>query len=148
MIYFEDFAEGDIREFGDITVTHDMIIEYATKYDPQPMHLDEEAGKASILGGLAASGIHTASLMMRMLCDDLLLHAASLGSPGVDELRWEVPVRPGDRLHARRTVKAVRASKANPRMGIVTLFVEVFNEQGRVMWMEAASMFARKETAA
>lgn len=148
MLYFEDFAVGDTRDFGDITLTREMIVDFAGKYDPQPMHLDEEAGRASILGGMAASGIHTASLMMRMLCDDLLLKAASLGSPGVDELRWEVPVRPGDRLRARRTVKAVRASKSHPHMGIVTLFVEVFNQNGRVMWMEAASMFARREKAA
>ncbi len=95
MRFFEDFLEGDSIELGSHQVTEASIVEFARAYDPQPFHVDPEQARSSIYGGLIASGWHTAGIYMRMLVDQLLRDTASLGSPGIDELRWYVPVRPG-----------------------------------------------------
>ena len=101
--YWEDFYQGQVRESGGYSLSEQEIIDFARKYDPQPFHTDKDKAAQSVFGGLIASGWQTASLCMRMLCDLYLLDAASLGSPGVDEVRWVKPVRPGDTLHLKTT---------------------------------------------
>src|SRR5690242_11639548 len=98
MLYFEDMKPGDKMELGTYTVTREEILEFANKFDPQPFHINEDAAKKSMFGGLIASGWHTASICMRLYVDAILSKSMSLGSPGVDELRWKRPVRPGDVL--------------------------------------------------
>ena len=145
MRYWEDFAVGDVTEFGPVTVSAAEIVEFASRYDPQPFHLDEEAGKASPFGGLIASGWHTTALFMGMFVRAVLLDSASLGSPGVEEIRWTAPVRPGDTLTGRSTVTEVRPSSTNPRRGTVFTTNEVFNQNGIVvMTLKARGLFARR----
>jgi acyl dehydratase len=147
--YFEDFAVGSVAEFGPRPVTREEIIAFAAEFDPQPMHLDEEAGRASMLGGLAASGWHTCAILMRMLYDGFLHESASLGSPGVDEVRWLAPVRPGDDLTVRRTVLGSRTSKSRPDVGFVTLSFEVRNQAGEpVMTLVTPMMISCRASAA
>lgn len=144
-LYFEDFAPGSIAEFGPRSVTREEIIAFAAEFDPQPMHLDEGAARASMLGGLAASGWHTCSILMRMIYDGFLFESASMGSPGVDEVRWLAPVRPGDTLTIRRTVLDARVSNSKPDRGFVTLRFEVLNQAGRpVMTLKTPMMIARR----
>src|SRR5947209_15870190 len=112
--YFEDFHSGDVLPLGEREITKDEIIAYASVYDAQPFHIDEEAAKKLMLGGLAASGWHTACVGMRMNYDSWLKDAASLGAPGIDELRWVKPVRPGDRLSGRLEITETRTSKSRP----------------------------------
>jgi acyl dehydratase len=143
--YWEDFAAGDVTEIGPVTVSADEIVEFASRYDPQPFHLDEEAGKATPFGGLIASGWHTTALFMGMFVRAVLLDSASLGSPGVDEIRWTAPVRPGDTLTGRSTVTDVQPSSTNLRRGTVFTTNEVFNQDGvKVMSLKARGFFARK----
>jgi acyl dehydratase len=143
--WFEDFQVGDVSEFGPVTVTAAEIVEFAERYDPQPFHLDADAGAATPYGGLIASGWHTAALYMGMFVRGVLLDSASLGSPGVEELRWLAPVRPGDELRGRSTVADARASSTNPRRGTVFTTHEVVNQDGTVvMTMKARGFFARR----
>jgi acyl dehydratase len=145
MRYWEDFAVGDATEVGPVTVSAAEIIEFASRYDPQPFHLDEEAGKASPFGGLIASGWHTTALFMGMFVRAVLLDSASLGSPGVEEIRWTAPVRPGDTLAGRSTVTDVRPSSTNARRGTVFTTNEVFNQDGvLVLTLKARGFFARR----
>src|SRR5690554_5721511 len=106
---FEDFQEGMTLELGEKLVTAQEIIEFASEFDAQPMHLDEDAGKASILGGLAASGWHSCAMLMRMMCDAFLLDSTSQGAPGIDYVRWMRPVLAGDTINVRTTVLATRS---------------------------------------
>ncbi len=139
---FEDFVEGGTIELGTKLVSADEIIEFASEFDPQPMHLDEEAGKASILGGLSASGWHTCAMFMRLLCDGYLLDSTSQGSPGIDYMKWKKPVLAGDRLSARSTIVAKRVSKSRPSVGLVTMRAEMFNQHGEsVLEFENTGMF-------
>lgn len=124
-LYFEDFVQGDVQTFGSHEMTRDEIIAFAREFDPQPMHLDEAAGKASLLGGLAASGWHTCAVMMRLICDGFLLRTAGMGSPGVTENKWKAPVFPGDVLTLKRSVLESRTSKSKPEMGLVTFRFEL-----------------------
>lgn len=117
--HYEDFAVGDVLALGEKTMTRDEIVAFARLWDPQPMHLDETAGAASLLGSLAASGWHTGCVCMRLLVDGLLATSASLGSPGIDRMRWLKPVRAGDRLAARLTVLDARTSQSRPTVGIL-----------------------------
>ena len=126
--YFEDIVPGTVGQFGSIEVSQADIIEFARKFDPQYFHLDPEAAKRSLFGGLAASGWHTASLMMRLLVDHVLSPETSLGSPGVDELRWLKPVRPGDVLSIRITTLETTRSRSKPDRGVVRSYVEVLNQ--------------------
>jgi len=143
--WFEDFQVGDVSEFGPVTVTAAEIVEFAERYDPQPFHLDADAAAATPYGGLIASGWHTAALYMGMFVRGVLLDSASLGSPGVEELRWLAPVRPGDELRGRSTVADARASSTNPRRGTVFTTHEVVNQDGTVvMTMKARGFFARR----
>lgn len=139
-IYFEDLPEGTILEFGEKLVTREEIVDFASEFDPQPHHLEEEAGRNSMLGGLSASGWHTCALMMRMLVDGLARRAASLGSPGIDEVRWMKPVRPGDLLRMRGEVVSARLSKSKP-MGIVDIHWKLFNQREQVAFMKAIGLY-------
>ena len=132
--YFEDYAAGTMHEFGTITVAEDEIIAFGRRFDPQVFHTDPEAAKSTIYTGLIASGWHTAALMMRLFVDNYLSHVASIGSPGVDELRWILPVRPGDTLFLRVTITQANRSRSKPDRGIVHSFIEVLN-QDRIVVM-------------
>ena len=145
MRYFQDFQTGDVTEVGPVTVSEDEIVDFATRFDPQPFHIDPEAAKASPFGGLIASGWHTTALFMGMFVRAILLDSASLGSPGVEEIRWTAPVRPGDTLTGRVTVTDVQPSATNPNRGTVFTTNEVFNQNGeRVMTLKARGFFARR----
>jgi acyl dehydratase len=145
MRYFEDFTPGQVIELGSRAVTRDEIITFASAFDPQPFHTDEEAAKKSIYGGLLASGWHTGSLMMRLLYDGLLKETVSLGSPGIDELRWLKPVRPGDTLSARMTVLENTPSRSKSDRGIVRTLIELENQHGEiVMTVKGLNMLARR----
>ncbi|NQV21924.1 MAG: MaoC family dehydratase [Rhodospirillales bacterium] len=133
MRYFEDFAAGDTFEFGNYLVTEEEILGFARKFDPQSIHLDWEAAKTSIFGGLIASGLHTLSILMRMTVDGLLNETAGLGSPGIDEARWLLPVRPGDVLSARFTVMDTIPSRSRPERGVLQSLAEVLNQKGEVV---------------
>ncbi len=126
---YEDFVEGTTLYLGEKRVTAEEIIEFASEFDPQPMHLDEEAGKASILGGLSASGWHSCSMFMRMLCDGLLLNSTCQGAPGIDHVKWKKPVLAGDTLRAASTVIAKRLSGSRPNLGMVTMRAEMTNQR-------------------
>jgi len=141
-LHFEDFHVGRTFELGPKTVTADEIIEFASEFDPQPMHLSEEAGRASILGGLSASGWHTSCMFMRMMIDSYLLASVSEGAPGIDVMEWRKPVLAGDTLKGRSTVEAARAMRSRPHIGIVTLNHELENQRGEtVLRSENAIMF-------
>jgi len=130
--YFEDFKPGEVAELGSHTITKDEIIAFARQFDPQTFHLDEEAARQTIFGGLIASGWHTGSLVMRLFCDGVIKDTASLGSPGVDEMRWLQPVRPGDMLSLRMTVTECVPSRSKPDRGIVRSLLELRNQHGEV----------------
>ncbi|MCW2964668.1 MAG: MaoC family dehydratase [Actinomycetia bacterium] len=145
MRYFEDFKVGEVTEVGPVSVSEAEIVEFASRYDPQPFHIDPEAAKSSPFGGLIASGWHTTALFMGMFVRGILLDSASLGSPGVEEIRWTAPVRPGDRLTGRVTVTDVQPSANTPGRGTVFTTNEVFNQNGeRVMTLKARGFFARR----
>jgi acyl dehydratase len=130
---FEDFPVGRFGTFGPRHVTREEILAFAAEFDPQPMHLDEEAAKRTMLGGLSGSGWHLCSLMMRMMFDGFIGRAASLGSPGVNELRWLAPLRPGDDLTLEVEVAEARVSKSRPETGIVTFKGVAFNAKGEAL---------------
>jgi acyl dehydratase len=143
--YWEDFAAGETTDVGTVEVTRDDIVEFAQRYDPQPFHIDEAAADDGPYGGLIASGWHTAALFMGLFVRTILLDAASMGSPGVEELRWTAPVRPGDRLTGRVTVTAVEPSSKRPDRGTVFTTSEVLNQEGTtVMTMKARGFFRRR----
>jgi acyl dehydratase len=144
--YFEDYVPGATAEFGSITVGEPEIIEFAKRYDPQEFHIDPEAAKRGPFGGLIASGWHTTALMMRMLADHYLSNASSLGSPGIDEIRWVRPVRPGDTLHVRATVVEARPSRSKPDRGLVRYQIEVLNQNAEVaMSLIAMTLIRRRQ---
>jgi acyl dehydratase len=142
--YWEDFEVGEVTELGPVEVTETEILEFARRYDPQPFHVDSEAAKASPFGGLIASGWHTTAVFMGMFVRGILLDSASLGSPGVEEIRWTAPVRPGDRLSARVTIVDSQPSATNPTRGTVITSNDVRNQDGvTVMTLRARGFFAR-----
>ncbi len=144
-LYFEDFLPGQSFALGSRTLERDEIIAFAREFDPQPFHLDEAAAADSIFGGLIASGWHTVSIYMRLLADGLLARTASMGAPGVDELRWLKPVRPGDTLTASLIVDSVRPSKSKPQLGFVATRSEVINQHGEiVLTLKAPTMMLRR----
>lgn len=145
MKYLEDFTVGQKLAFPPRTVSEDEIIAFARAYDPQPFHLDKEAAKQSLFGGLCASGWHTAGMMMRMLVDTMIGQYASMGSPGVDQLRWIKPVFPGDTLHLSGEILDVRFSQSKPDRGVITSRYEMRNQKGEVvLTMQAKGMYARR----
>jgi acyl dehydratase len=139
--YFEDYPTGAVALYGPIVVDEADVIDFARRFDPQPFHVDREAAAKSPFGGLVASGWHTASMTMRVLVDRYLSPVAGLGSPGVDELRWTAPVRPGDRLYVRITVIESRRSASKPDRGVVRLGTDVLKEDGTMaMSMKAMTL--------
>jgi acyl dehydratase len=146
--YYEDFRSGEVLPLGEREITKDEIIGYAAIYDAQPFHLDEEAAKHLMLGGLAASGWHTACLVMRMNYDSWLKDTASLGAPGIEELRWVKPVRPGDRLRGRLEILDTRVSKSRPEMGLVGMSCTVENKSGDVVLTQRHTQLIRRRGAA
>jgi acyl dehydratase len=144
MRYWEDFEVGEVTELGPVEVTEAEILEFARRYDPQPFHVDAEAAGESPFGGLIASGWHTTAVFMGMFVRGILLDSASLGSPGVEEIRWTAPVRPGDRLSARVTIVDSQPSATNPTRGTVITSNDVRNQDGvTVMTLRARGFFAR-----
>lgn len=139
--WFEDYVAGESFEFGEHRVTQDEIVAFASRYDPQSFHVDPVAARDSAFGGLIASGWMTAALVMKMMCAHFISVVSALGSPGVDNLRWLRPVRPGDRLHVRVMVLAARPSASRPGRGTVSLRQEAINQDGEVvMSLEGRSM--------
>lgn len=131
--YFQDYRKGEVFEFGDYPISSEEIREFAGRYDPQEFHLDEEAARQSIYGGLIASGWMTCGVLMRMLADHFISPLSSMGSPGIDELRWLKPVRPGDRLRARLTIVDTRRSTSKPDRGIIHVRQELLNQRDEVV---------------
>jgi len=148
-LYLEDFVPGSVREFGPAVVGEAEIIEFARRYDPQPIHTDPEWARTGPFGGLIASGWHTAAVAMRLLVDQYLPTAASLASPGIDELRWLRPVRPGDELRVRVTVIESRPSRSKPDRGLLRSRIEVLEPDGSaVMTMIGMNIVRRRPGAA
>ena len=146
--YWEDFAAGGVLEFGAMPVTRDAVLEFAARFDPQPFHLDDGAAKKSLFGQLSASGWHTCAMTMRMMCDNYLLESSSLGSPGIDNLRWQKPVYPGDTLSVRLTVVESRPMASRANVGLVSSKWEVMNQQRDVvLTMQGWGMFGRRPPA-
>lgn len=146
--HWEDFPAGSVRDFGGMPVTREAVVEFARQFDPQPFHLDEAAARDSLFGGLCASGWHTCAMAMRMMCDAYLLDAASLGSPGIDSLRWTKPVYPGDTLTVRMEVLEARPMASRPQVGLVRSRWTVRNQDAAtVLTMEGWGMFRRRDAA-
>lgn len=149
MRYLDDFTPGQVIELGHRTITKDDIIRFAREFDPQVFHTDEEAARHTVYGGLLASGWHTAALMMRLLYDGLVKDVSSMGSPGVDELRWLRPVRPGDTLAGRMTVLETVPSRSKPDRGILRSLIELRNQHGEVVLSsKGMSMLGRRPAGA
>jgi acyl dehydratase len=145
--YFEDYIVGSVHDCGSFVVDEREVIEFASRYDPQPFHVDPVAAQQTPFGGLIASGWHTGAMMMRQYVDHYLSHVASLASPGVDELRWLRPARPGDRLAVRATVLEANCSRSKPDRGIVRTLCEVINQQGEVVMSLKAVNFLKCRSA-
>ena len=145
MRYWEDIKEGEVVELGSRTMEKERMVAFAREFDPQPFHTDEKAAEASIWGGLIASGWLTGSVLMRIFYDGFLKDTASMGSPGIDELRWLKPVRPGDTLTVRLTVLETAASRSKPDRGIVRSLMEVLNQHSEiVMTTKGVNFFRRR----
>jgi acyl dehydratase len=145
MYYFEDFQVGEAFDLGNTTVTEEEIMAFARCYDPQPFHTSPELAKESPFGGLIASGWLTIALFMRLFADVILKNTISLASPGADEIRWLLPVRPGDVLHARLTVLERRASRSRPEMGVVRFAWEMINQADeKVITLKSTHFLGRK----
>jgi acyl dehydratase len=143
--YFEDYVPGSVHDLGTISISESDIVEFARRYDPQAFHIDAEAARRTQFGGLIASGWQTAGLMMRLAVERYLSDPASLASPGVDELRWTQPVRPGDELSVRATVLEARPSTSKPDRGLVRTLFEVRNQRGEiVMTVKGMNMLKRR----
>lgn len=146
--YFEDYAAGSVEEFGAATLGEADIVEFAARYDPQVFHVDPAAAASGPYAGLIASGWHTAALMMRLLVDHYLSAASSLGSPGIDELRWVRPARAGDTLRVRVTILETKRSRSKPDRGLVRSRVEVWNQRSEVvMSLLAMNLIACRDSA-
>jgi acyl dehydratase len=143
--YFEDYAVGAVYEFGSLVVSEAEIVAFAERFDPQPFHVDREAAQESIYGGIIASGWHSSSMLMRLLVDNFLSSVASMGSPGVDEIRWPKPVRPNDELTLRVTVLEARVSMSKPDRGVMKTLSELFNQDRElVMSLRSTGFVGRR----
>jgi acyl dehydratase len=146
--YWEDLEPGSVRQLGSVTPTAQEIREFAAKFDPQPFHLDEEAGRRSVFGGLCASGWHTCSMAMRLTVDNFLNESSSMGSPGLENVRWMKPVYPGDTLTLTHRVTESRPLNSKPDIGLVRAVWEMHNQRGeQVLHMEGYGMFRRRTPA-
>jgi len=144
-LYFEDFKPGDKFTTGSAAITEKQIVEFGKAYDPHSFHVDPEAAKKTIYGGLIASGFQTLALGFRLVCDSGVLRAASLGSPGMDELRWLKPVRPGDTLRVEIEVKEARPSQSKPDRGVVRMAYRYVNQRGEdVLTVTSMQMLKRR----
>jgi acyl dehydratase len=144
-LHWEDFEPGQVTDCGSRVVTREEIVAFAAEYDPQPMHLDEQAARETLLGGLVASGWHSCCILMRMLTDNFLVNASFLGAPGVEEVRWLAPVRPGEQIKARATVLETRASRSRPDMGFVKFRMELIGPSEQpVLSLIVSPMFGRR----
>ena len=140
---------GDVRDLGTITPTREEIIAFASQFDPQPFHLDDEAAQASVFGALCASGWHTCSMAMRLMVTNFLHQAASLGSPGLENIKWLKPVLPGDTLRLEHSIIETRPMSKRPDVGLVRTEWNMFNQHGdKVLHMEGWGMFRRRQPAA
>lgn len=147
-IFWEDFTSGSVAEYGPRTLSRDEIVAFAAAFDPQPMHLDDAAGEASMLGGLAASGWHSCCVLMRMLSDGFITRSDFWGAAGVEQVKWLVPVRPGVPLTARATVAETRISGSRPTMGWVKFKFDLLDAAGtRLMTMTMNLMLGRRSAA-
>lgn len=143
--YFEDFIPGSVIPLGQRTVTEEEIIHFAQQFDPQSFHVDKEVAKASIFGGVIASGWHTCSMIMRMVVDGFIADSSSMGSPGVDEVRWILPVRPGDTLTVSAETVSVKPSSSKPDRGVVNTVWKAVNQNGQlVCTINGMGMFGRR----
>jgi acyl dehydratase len=145
--YFEDYLPGATYEYGTLEVTEEEILAFAEQFDPQPIHTDPVFAATGPFGGLIASGWHSCGLLMRLFADHYISRVASLASPGIDELRWSRPVRPGDRLRLRTTVLEARVSRSKPDRGLVRTQGELINQQDDVVLsLVAMNLIARRAT--
>ena len=148
-LHWEDFKPGAVAIYGPRLVTREEIVAFAAEFDPQPMHLDEAAASATLLGGLGASGWQICCLLMRMIADGFVLDSTSMGAPGIDEVRWLKPLRPGTQIRVRATVLDTRASNSRPEMGFVKFQYEVLDDQDAVLTtMVSSMMLVRREAGA
>jgi len=146
--YWEDLQPGTTRDLGRVTLSAEEIKAFAEQFDPQPFHIDEAAGRRSIFGNLCASGWHTCALAMRLTVDNFLTESASMGSPGVENVRWLKPVYPGDTLGLQHTIVEARPLRTRADTGLVRAMWEMFNQNGeKVMQMEGYGMFRRRNPA-
>ena len=144
--FFEDYKPGQVYDLGTTTVNEAEIIEFARQFDPQPFHLDPVKAATTQFGGIVASGWHTISLVMRVFVDHYLPRVASLGSPGTEDIRWLIPLRPGDTLRIRATVLEARPSRSKPDRGVVRTRVEATNQRDElVLSMIAVSLLSRRQ---
>ncbi|HET9616538.1 MAG TPA: MaoC family dehydratase [Pseudolabrys sp.] len=139
-LHWEDFTIGDVAVYGPRLVTREEIVAFAAEFDPQPAHLDEAAAAATLHGGLAGSGWHSCALMMRMMADGFLLNSTSMGAPGVEEVRWLVPLRPGTQVRLRTTVLETRSSKSRPEMGLTRIRYDLIDETDTVITTLTSTM--------
>ena len=142
--YFEDYPVGLVAEYGSIVATAASIVRFAVAFDPHQMHTDATAAVSGPFGGLVASGWHTTAMMMRLMVDNYLNERTSLGSPGIDDLRWLLPVRAGDTLSARFTVEAARASVSKPDRGLLHTRIELFNQNGETVMTQTMLNLVRR----
>jgi len=146
--YWEDLLPGSVRDLGTVTVTAEEIKEFAAQYDPQPFHVDEAAGRHSIFGNLCASGWHTCALAMKLTVENFLNESSSMGSPGLENLRWLKPVYPGDTLRLQYTITESRPLRKRTDTGLIRADWDLFNQNGeRVLHMEGYGMFRRRSPA-
>ena len=143
--YWEDLQPGETRELGSVTPTAEEIVAFASQFDPQPFHLDEQAARESVFGALCASGWHTCALAMRLMVTNFLHESSSLGSPGLENLKWLKPVFPGDTLSLRQRILESRPMGKRPDVGLVRQVWEMHNQRGeQVLHMEGWGMFRRR----
>jgi acyl dehydratase len=148
LYFWEDMAVGQVRELGTISPSREEIIAFASQFDPQPFHLDDAAGEASVFGGLCASGWHTCAMAMRLMVTNFLSQTSSLGSPGLENIRWTKPVYPGDTLRLQSSVLETKPMGRRPDVGMTRNLWEMFNQHGdKVLHMEGWGMFRRRHTA-
>ena len=145
-LYWEDFTPGRVFEHGPRRISRDEMVAYAAEFDPQSFHLDADVARATMLGGLAASGWHACCILMRMSADSFVLNSSSMGAPGVDEVKWLAPIRPDDELSLRSTVVETRPSRSRPDMGFVKLQFDMFNAARQpVMTLVTSLMMGRRD---
>jgi len=148
-LHWEDFQPGAVAVYGPRLVTREEIVAFAAEFDPQPMHLDEIAASATLLGGLGASGWHSCCLLMRIIADGFLLDSTSMGGPGIEEVRWLAPLRPGTNIRIRSIVLDTRASKSRPELGLVKFNFEVIDDADTALTTLITSlMFGRRQPGA